>query len=275
MRIAVTGGNGRLGTVLIDLLLRQGYTIHNLDWSPPKQPRPSGDFYHFQQIDLTQLAAVQQALAGCEAVIHLAAFPGPQFEPPGLVYTNNSIASYNILQAATALGLRKICLASSVNALGGVGSRRGHFAYFPVDENHPTYNEDDYSLAKWVMEAQADSFARRFPEATISSLRFHALPDEPPELSSVFHAPEDGSARALWGWTLISEAARACLLAIEADFHGHEVFFITAPTTASSIPSLELARHTFPEVPVQGDLSGRRSFFDCSKAVRLLGWVHP
>ncbi len=39
------------------------------------------------------------------------------------------------------------------------------------------------------------------------------------------------------------------------------------------MPSLELAARHHPEVPVVGDLSGHRSFFDSSKATRLIGWA--
>jgi len=58
---------------------------------------------------------------------------------------------------------------------------------------------------------------------------------------------------------------------------GAEEFYIIAPDTSAiaAEPSLELAQQWFPDVPVRGDLSGHRGFFDCSKAQRLLGWTHP
>ena len=92
--------------------------------------------------------------------------------------------------------MTRICLASSINAIGGVGSRRGNFDYFPVDEKHPAHIEDDYSLSKQAMEAQADSFARRNPDMTISSLRFHALPDNSPEMENALTNASDGRAQA-------------------------------------------------------------------------------
>lgn len=274
MNIAVTGGNGRLGSVLIELLLQHGHTIRSLDWTKPAQSYPAGNPIEFIQIDLTDLKALTKAVENCQAVIHLAAILNPEDVEVGVLYKNNTIASFNVLQAAATLGIQKVCLASSINALGGARSRRGRYDYFPVDEKHPTYNEDEYALSKWVLEQQADSFARRYPEMTISSLRFHALPSEPPVLSNTLDTSENGVARTLWGWTLIGEAARACEKAILASYHGHEVFYITAPNTSSAIPSLELARFAYPEVPIRGDLSGNRSFFNCEKAARLLGWRH-
>lgn len=285
--IAVTGGNGRLGRIVVERLLRAGHRVRSLDRAAPTvdpaaglhAPAPilaeAGDALQALETDINRLDALTDAIRGCDAIIHLAAYPGPHGPPPGVVYANNTLTTYNVLYAASALGIRTVCLASSINALGGIASRRGRFDYFPVDEQHPTYNEDDYSLSKWVGEIEADSFARRFPEMTISSLRFHALVERPLIGHSNTKLPaEDPTARGLWGWTLITEGARACELAIAADYSRHEVFFVVAPVTHSAIPTLELADYAYPEVPIRGDLSGTKSFYDSSKAGRLLGWEH-
>jgi UDP-glucose 4-epimerase len=81
-------------------------------------------------------------------------------------------------------------------------------------------------------------------------------------------------AKQLWGYTLIDAAARACLQSLTANFRGHEVFQIMAAETVVETPSLELAQQHFPQVPIRGDLHGRRGLYDCSKAERLLGWQH-
>ena len=284
MEIAVTGGNGRLGRVLIERLLKSGHRVRSLDRAAPQAgalattpalPEAADGALRPVEADINNLEALTEAIRGCDAVIHLAAFPGPHGQAPGVVYANNTLTNYNVLYAASSLGIERVSLASSINAIGGIASRRGRFDYFPVDELHPTYSEDDYSLSKWVGEIQADSFARRFPAMTISSLRFHALVDSYlKDHSHTLEKAEEGVARGLWGWTLISEGARACELAITADYKGHEVFFIVAPTTHSSIPTLELAAYAYPEVPIRGDLSGHKSFYDSSKAARLIGWTH-
>ena len=72
----------------------------------------------------------------------------------------------------------------------------------------------------------------------------------------------------------ISSSDPACLLALTADFCGHEAFYIVAPRTTLATPSLALKDRFFPDVPVRGDLSGNRGFYDCAKAARLLGWQH-
>lgn len=280
MEIAVTGGNGRLGGVLIKQLLTAGYSVRSLDRAAPTKPpapelqRTGANELRQVHVDLNNLEALTEAVRGCGAIAHLAAFTGPWGQPPGLVYANNTLTTYNVLYAASDLGLRYVSIASSVNAIGGLGSQHGTFAYFPVDEDHPTFCEDDYSLSKWVGEQIATSYARRYPYMTISSLRFHALPDEPPPLQKELETSDAPAARNAWSFTLINEAARACVLALQASYFGHEVFCISSPRSTSAIPSLTLAKHAYPNVPIRGDLSGHKSFFDCSKADRLLQWRH-
>lgn len=63
-------------------------------------------------------------------------------------------------------------------------------------------------------------------------------------------------------------------MSLAADFTGHEVFYIAAPDTTNDVPSLELAERYYPGVPIRGDLGANKSFFDSSKAGRLLGWRH-
>ena len=49
----------------------------------------------------------------------------------------------------------------------------------------------------------------------------------------------------------------------------------TSPFGHFDAPSLELAGEHFPTVEIRGDFSGNRSFFNSTKAERLLGWKHP
>jgi UDP-glucose 4-epimerase len=215
------------------------------------------------------------SIRDCEALIHLAAIRAPVNHPDPVVYADNTVSSYNALSAASALGIKRVCMASSINAIGGAFSRSPRYDYFPIDENHPTYSEDPYSLSKWVLEQQGDAFARRYEWMSIASLRLHMLIDA--REKAVQNTATMGSiaTRHLWAYTLLSEAGRACLLSLTADFTGHEVFYIIAPHTAIALePSLELARRYYPNTEIRGDLSDHNSFFNCYKAERILGWKH-
>lgn len=271
MQIAITGGGGRVGRAVIELALRQGHSVRSIDRVPPPDDAPQSGVTWIEA-ELTDYAAFEQALRGCEALIHLAAIPSPRHSPDHVVHNNNVVTSYNALSAAANLGINRVCQASSINAIGGLYSRWPRFDYFPLDEQHPTYNEDPYSLSKWIAEQQADSFARRYESLRIASLRLHGVTPTRPKPRNV--DPGGMLARNLWGYTSLDATARACMLALTADFVGHEVFYIVAPDTILELPSLELAARFFPDVPVRGELSGNRSFFTTAKAERLLGWHH-
>lgn len=270
MQIAVTGGTGRIGNAVLELALARGHTVVSIDQTAPAQPetRPGVTFY---QVNMSNYDEVEKAFAGCEAVVHMAAIPSPGRHPDHVVHNNNVTGSYNALRAAAELGIKKVCQASSVNATGLSYSRWPHFDYFPLDEKHPTYNEDPYSLSKWICEIQGDSFARRYEDMTISSLRFSWVINS---LDTVPQMDPKKQSKNLWGYTLLEAAARSCLAGIEADYKGHEVFYITAPNNFPKLPSSELAQEIFPDVPLRPDFDGTDSFFDCSKAERLLGWKH-
>ena len=272
MNIALTGGSGNFARVLIRHLHAEGHLVRSID--RPGREAPLGVSAHCA-LDLRDVSAVKEALRGCDGVAHLAAIPGTGLGVPDEeVYANNTAISYNVLSAAGELGIKHVCLASSVNAIGGAFGRKVAYRKFPVDETHPCFAEDAYSLSKWVLEQQADATARRFAGMTIASLRFHALPDADSPLQEVDDGLGAPVTKTLWGYTRADAAARAVELGLRATFVGHEVFFITAPRTSYRRSSLELAQMHYPNVPIIGDLSGNTSFYDCSKAERLLGWRH-
>jgi len=275
MKIAVTGGSGELGRNLIPYLLEQGHSVVSIDrFLPPAAQRAPEGMPAYVVADTRNFGEVVAAIRGCEALIHLAAHINPWKHPDPVVYTDNTAGSYNALSAAATLGLKRICLASSINAIGGAFSRSPRYDYFPLDEQHPTYAEDPYSLSKWVLEQQADAFARRYEWMSIASLRFHWLLDSRERAVQETSAFGATAIRHLWAYTLLTEANRACLLSVTADFAGHEAFYIVAPRTAASEPSLDLARQHYPNTPIRGDLSGHNGFFNCAKAERLLKWKH-
>ena len=145
MRIAITGGSGRIGRAVVELALSQGHEVVSIDRAlPPDDMVETG--VTFVQADMMQYADVEPALHGCDALVHLAAIPSPLRHPEHEVHNNNVVGSYNAMRAAAEHGIARVCQASSINAIGGYYSRRPRYDYFPVDEEHPTYNEDPYSL---------------------------------------------------------------------------------------------------------------------------------
>jgi len=271
MKVAVTGATGWVGRAVVDLAVSQGHSVVSID----RAHDPTGsNASRFIQLELGDYAALQSALSGCDALIHLAAINGPGREPDHVVHNNNVVSSYHALRAAAEVDIRRVCQASSVNAIGGRFSRWPRYDYLPVDEQHPSYAEDPYSLSKWICEKQADAIALRYPDMSIASLRLHGVVADRTDTAGWLDTPHQIAEKQLWGYTLRDAAARAFLLGVTTDIDAHEVFYIVAPETMVDTPSLELKTEHYPEVPVRGDLSATRGFFDCNKAAEVLGWNH-
>ncbi|MDB5538420.1 MAG: hypothetical protein JWQ89_147 [Devosia sp.] len=273
MKIALTGSSGGIGRAITAEALKQGHTLVCIDRVAAPETEERGNL-HFVQADMSEYEKLVEAFAGCDGVIHMAAIPSPGRHPDHIVHNNNVVGSYNVLRAAAEHGILRVCQASSVNAIGHSYSRAPRYDYLPLDEEHPNYTEDPYSLSKWICEQQADTFVRRYENMRIASMRFHWVVPERALAARSFTSESPDPAKHLFAYTRFDAAARACLLSLTADFVGHEVFYIVGPDTTVEVPSLELAAKHFPNIPIKGDLSGFRSFFNSSKAERLLGWKH-
>jgi nucleoside-diphosphate-sugar epimerase len=271
MKIAVTGASGRIGRAITEMALARGHQVVAIDRvALPAIEGLSGSFVTTTD-DYDALVA---AFKGCDALVHMAAIPSPGNLPDHVIHNNNVVGSYNALRAAVENGIMRICQASSVNAIGHSYSRRPHYDYFPLDEEHPNYSEEPYSLSKWICEQQADAFARRYEDISIASLRFHyVVPDRRIAHDAYAHQTENAGTH-LWAWTHLNAAADASLRGIEGRFKGHEAFFIVSPTTVVDTPSAELSAKYLPEPAWRQPPSGNAAFFSSAKAERILGWNH-
>jgi nucleoside-diphosphate-sugar epimerase len=269
-KIVVTGGSGRLGQLVTQELLSHDYQVLCLDRVPlavnlcPSwiaDLRCSGDLY--------------QALAGAYGVVHLGAYQAPGMAPDAEVFSNNVTASYNVLKAAADLGVKKVVMASSTAAFGFIYAlQRMVPEYLPLDEQHPSRPQDPYGLSKVVGEQIADSVALLHGDMTISSLRFPGVVFDF-SYDSVRDRWKDPGVRANTSWAYIDgrDAATACRLAIEAEFAGHEVMIVAAPTSSMREPTVELIeKYLGPTVPVKNARAGNWSGVSSAKAEKLLGF---
>ncbi|HXR21658.1 MAG TPA: NAD(P)-dependent oxidoreductase, partial [Acidimicrobiales bacterium] len=160
MQIGVTGGRGLLGSAVVAEGCRRGHRVVSIDIRPvaatePVAAAPAVGAVTQLVADVTSYDELRRAVAGCDALVHLAGYPSPLGAPPDVVHNTNVVASYNALHVACEVGIEHFCYASSINALGGAFSKRPRYDYFPLDEEHPTYNEDPYGLSKFIGEIQA------------------------------------------------------------------------------------------------------------------------
>ena len=173
MQVVVTGGSGKLGRAVIDELIAHGYDVANVDVAPPREQRSP-----FTRIDLTDFGQVVEAFSGIDsrydrvdAVVHLAAIPGPGNAANAATFANNVVGTYNVFAAARAAGIRNVVWALSQTVLGLPFDEPP--PYLPVDEDVPWWPETTYSLGKVLdEEVLARQFCRWDPELKMIGLRF-------------------------------------------------------------------------------------------------------
>jgi nucleoside-diphosphate-sugar epimerase len=272
-RIAVTGGSGKLGRAVVDHLLEHGYEVVNLDRVPPREPRCP-----YTRIDFTDYGQTYEALSfiddryqRIDAVVHLAAVPGPGMAPNAVTFANNITATYNVFAAARAAGITNVVWASSETVLGLPFENPP--PYVPVDEEYAARPETSYSLAKHLDETMAAQFCRWNPELKIIGLRFSNVM-EPADYAEFPGFDADPSRRSwnLWGYIDARDGAQAVRRAIEYPEPGFEVFIIANADTVMTRPTADLVRENLPDIPVTRELHGNETLLSIEKARRVLGY---
>jgi nucleoside-diphosphate-sugar epimerase len=271
--VAVTGGSGKLGRAVLDELADHGYTVVNLDATPPRMPA-----HPFIRLDLTDygqalgaLTAIDDGYSELDAVVHLAAIPGPGQAPNAVTFTNNIRCSYNVFAAARSAGIKRIVWASSETLLGLPFETPP--PYIPVDEEYPARPETSYALAKHLDEQMAAQLCRWSPDLTMIGLRFSNVM-EPTDYAAFPSFEDDVRLRAwnLWSYIDARDGAQAVRRALEFDGTGLHIYIIANADTVMTRPNAELVAEVYPDVPVNRDLGVNDTMFSIDKARRELGY---
>ena len=108
-KIAVTGGSGKAGRVVIRHLFAQGHEVLNIDQVGAPESNHPEDPIPFLRADLTDFGQAFEALSGgdtlpgIEAVVHLAAIPSPAHAPASEVWRVNATSTHSVFLAAQKL----------------------------------------------------------------------------------------------------------------------------------------------------------------------------
>jgi uronate dehydrogenase len=199
-RILITGAAGTIGTLMRPRLAKPGRVLRLLDLA--QLPTPSaGEQVELVRASVTDIAAMEQACAGVDAVIHLGGISGER--PWADVLEVNINGTYTVLEAARRQGVRRIVFASSNHAVGfhpRAAGVAGDYLFPRPDTN--------YGVSKVAGEALCSMYADRYGMDTICV-----------RIGSCFEKPRD--ARMLWTWLSPDDGARlfeACLNAPSPGF---------------------------------------------------------
>jgi UDP-glucose 4-epimerase len=162
-KIFITGAAGFIGSCLADRLLADGKTVAGFDnFSTGQKKFLTGALanpkFKFIEGDNLDLPALTKAMAGCDTVFHLAANADVRFglEHPSKDLQQNTIATFNVLEAMRANGIKTIAFSST-------GSVYGEAEIIPTPEEHPFPIQTSlYAASKLAGEGMISSYCEGY-----------------------------------------------------------------------------------------------------------------
>lgn len=276
MRIVVTGGAGKLGLPVVAELLSPasgtaGHEVHVFDRTPlPPETGASSVVGDIENAD-----DVSEALAGADAVIHLAGIPTHSVAPDDATFRINTMGTFNVHEAAGRHGIGRVVTASSEAVLGWApGSwQREHIPeYLPMDEDHPRRPQDPYGLSKVACEEIARSFTEKCGMETVL-LRppWVVSPEELDGLRATRgRRPETF---ALFHYIDARDAAVAFRRAVERPLPGCTVLFTGSGESVVDEPLCDVYPRLMPAIGDRAKtLTGAQGPVSVARAREMLDW---
>ncbi len=283
MRILFTGGTGKAGRHALPWLHGEGYQILNFDLQPfahPAIPTLIGDITESGQIfnAMTSHFGRESLKAGkapgpVDAVVHFAAIPRILINPDNETFRVNVMGTYNVIEAAMKLGVRKVVIASSETTYGvcfAEGDKDFH--QFPLEEDYDTDPMDSYGLSKVLNERTARAFAARF-KADIYALRIGNV-IEPHEYGQFpgFVADPPSRKRNAWSYIDARDLGQIVHLCLQKDGLGFQVFNAVNDAITADQPTAAFLAQWCPNTPMARDLVGNEAPLSNRKAREVLGF---
>ena len=283
MRVLVTGARGKVGVAAVAELQRAGHEVTATDLGAPEYRALSPGEAPYLQADLTDAGAVYAIVRGMDAVVHAGAIPDPLHHAPHVVFANNVMAGFNVVEACVRWQVARLVNISSETVPGFIFAERpGLPPYLPIDEQTPAAPQDPYAFGKHVIEQWCDAAVAR-SELSVVSIRpswvQRDAEDYERNLGPVVRDPTQRSL-GFWSYTDNDDLAVAIRLAVEVPLTGHEVVYVAQPDNATHQQLGDLVAAAFPGAEIElrdttaasPPVGAGRSGIDSSKAQQLLGW---
>jgi nucleoside-diphosphate-sugar epimerase len=289
MRVFFTGGSGKAGRHVVAYLAERGHRVMNVDRVALGHPG-----VHDLIADITdagQMYSAMQAHAGFDefetgrgaqtfdAVVHFAAVPRMLLAPDTETWRVNVVGTYNVIEAAVKMGVRKIIVASSETTYG-ICFADGTVLpkVLPLDEDYPIDPMDSYGLSKKVNEVTAQGFQRR-SGADIYALRIGNViePHEYMQNFPGYFANPDVRLRNAFCYIDARDLGQIVDRCLATDGLGFQVFNAANDGHSVNLTTEALLARYYAGVPVSRAMGPDEGFLSNARIREMLGFreEHP
>ncbi|QDY69705.1 NAD-dependent epimerase/dehydratase family protein [Qingshengfaniella alkalisoli] len=289
MRILFTGGSGKAGRHVIPYLLDQGHRVVNVDLKALDDPRvdnliaditDSGQMFNV----MTSYADFDELLPGTgvpsfDAVVHFAAVPRILINSDNETFRINTLGTYNVIEAAVKLGIRKIVFASSETTYGvcfADGPRNP--PAIPLTEDLDTDPMDSYAMSKVCNEATACAFQTR-SGFDIYGLRIGNViePHEYEQNFPTYFANPDVRLRNAFCYIDARDLGQIVDLCLKKNDLGFQIFNAGNDGNSVALTTPEIIERYYQGVPRTRELGEHEAIYSNKKIRDVLGFKeqHP
>ena len=289
-RVWISGAAGFIGSTLVDRLLASGLEVVGFDnfstglveFLAGARTNPR---FHFVEGDVLRPAKLAAAMAGCDFVFHLAANADVRFgrQDPRRDLEQNTLATFNVLEAMRANGIRRIAFSST-------GSVYGEPEVFPTPEEAPFPIQTSlYGASKVAGEGLLSAYAVGF-DFQVYIFRFVSILGERYTHGHVFdffkklHAESKdvevlGDGRQRKSYLYVQDCIDGMLVAVEKARNAVNIFNLGTDECVTVADSLTLICQRLGVDPRRSYTGGTRGWVGDSpfilldtRRIRALGW---
>lgn len=206
-RVLVTGSAGQVGRATSSLLEAAGWSVVRFDLADGK--------------DLRDAEAVEDAVRGCEVIVHAGAIAHDSAGTPDDIVATNVLGTWHVLSAAEYHGISRVVYFSSAQVFGFVDGE-GIPAYLPVDDDHPLRAARPYGMSKRLAEEMCSIWSARSGFTTVVLRPVMILDDDALRVVTEEQAE-------LGAFVHVDDVATATRPAVEADLDGHVRMTLCGP----------------------------------------------